>query len=121
MLLAALITGERLVYRLLRNIQKNVERYEQQAPTMLIGAGSSGAIVLRDLRTSEMSRNRIVCIIDDDGTKWGRKLSGVPIVGGRNDIGKMVKKYGVHRTTLRSLSFHLMQEKAGNSRSIQKI
>lgn len=95
MLLSAFIVGERLVYRLLRNVQRNVERYEIQAPTMLIGAGAAGAIVLRDLKSSEMSRNRIVCIIDDDSDKWGRRLAGVPIVGGRNEIVKMAKKYAV--------------------------
>ena len=100
MLLSAFITGERLVYRLLRSIQRNVERYEIQAPTMLIGAGAAGAIVLRDLKSSEMSRNRIVCIIDDDSAKWGRRLSGVPIVGGRNDIVKMSKKYAVSEIIL---------------------
>ena len=95
MLLSGFIIGERLLYRLLRSFQRNMERYEQQAPTLMIGAGDAGALALRDLRGSEMSRNRIVCIVDDDPAKWGRDLCGVPIVGGRDAIGSTVKKYGI--------------------------
>ena len=95
MLLCCFIIGERLFYRMLRSFQRNMERYEKQAPTMLIGAGYAGALALRDLHTSEMSRNRIVCIVDDDSAKWGRDVSGVPIVGGRETIEQNVKKYGI--------------------------
>ena len=95
MLLSAFIAGERLAYRLLRNFQQTMERYELQAPTLLIGAGDAGAMVLRDLKHSEMSRNRIVCIVDDNPDKWGRDLSGVPIVGGRDKILQAVEKYAI--------------------------
>ncbi len=95
MLLTVFIAGERFLYRLLRVFQRNMERQENLADTLLIGGGAAGALVLRDLRASEMTRNRIVCIIDDDPAKWGRDLSGVPIVGGREDIAQTVKKYNL--------------------------
>ncbi len=95
MLLAVFIAGERFFYRLLRVFQRNMERQENLADTLLIGGGAAGALVLRDLRASEMTRNRIVCIIDDDPAKWGRDLSGVPIVGGREEIAQTVKKYNL--------------------------
>ena len=100
LLLAMFIAGERLAYRLLRNVQRSMNHYDQQQPTMLIGAGNAGAMVLRDLQGSEMSRNRIVCIIDDDEGKQGRSLLGVPIVGGRESIEDEVRKRGVREIIL---------------------
>ncbi len=96
MILGCCIIGERLLYRLLRRLRHIMqEEIPRQVPTLLIGAGDAGALALRDLRTSEMSHNRVVCIVDDDCVKWGRDLSGVPIVGGRDAIPETVKKYHV--------------------------
>ena len=100
LLLTVFIAGERLAYRLLRSLQRGMMRYDQQQPTMLIGAGAAGAMVLRDLQGSEMSRNRIVCVIDDDEGKRGRSLLGVPIVGGREAIEDAVRSKGVREIIL---------------------
>ena len=35
----------------------------------------------------------VVCIIDDDPSKWGMKLNGVPVVGGRDKIAEAVSRY----------------------------
>lgn len=67
---------------------------------MLIGAGSAGQMILRDLRNSKCVKDRVMCIIDDDRKKWGCFMDGVPIVGGRDDILLNVEKYKIEKIFL---------------------
>ena len=62
---------------------------------MLIGAGDAGQMILREMSQASEVNGRVVCIIDDDPGKWHRYLSGIPIVGGRDDILANVEKYRV--------------------------
>lgn len=57
------------------------------------GAGSDGCP--REFRASTHSENKVVCLIDDDKSKWGQYLLGVKVVGGRGDILGAVKKYDI--------------------------
>ena len=67
---------------------------------MLIGAGSAGQLILRDVNTSSASEDRIVCIIDDNPNNWNRSIDGIPIVGGRDDILVNVDKYMIDKIFL---------------------
>lgn len=67
---------------------------------MVIGAGSAGRIVVRELRNSAEATARPVCVIDDNSNKWGRTMEGVPIVGGRDSILEAVRKYHVDQILL---------------------
>ena len=98
--LAVLTVGSRFSYRVVRSILHRGIDHDGQARTMLIGAGSAGAMVLRDLKSSEMSKNQVVCIIDDDPQKLGSWLNGVRIVGNRNDIKKAAEKYRISEIIL---------------------
>ena len=93
--LASFLEIERFSYRLLRDVIHDQQRAGGMARTMLIGAGEAGAMVLRELNNSDMSLNQVVCIIDDEVQKKGMKLNGVPVVGGREDIKAMARKYDV--------------------------
>ena len=39
---------------------------------MLIGAGSAGNNILKDIKNSKELHDKVVCIIDDNQNKWGR-------------------------------------------------
>ena len=67
---------------------------------MLIGAGSAGQMILRDLHETNKISDRVMCIIDDNSNKWGRYIDGVPIVGGRDDILLNVEKYKIEKIFL---------------------
>ncbi len=66
---------------------------EELTPVMLIGAGSAGRAIIREVNRIGQTRERIVCIIDDDENKWNRSIDGVPIAGGRDMILASAKKY----------------------------
>ena len=70
---------------------------ENGGRVMIIGAGSAGQILLRDISTSKELQDRVVCFIDDNPNKWNRYIERVPIVGGRDDILSAVEKYRVNK------------------------
>ena len=94
MILCMGITFSRFFYRFMRRFRGWFSRDGRQR-TMLIGAGQAGALVLREFRNSRFSRNKVVCIIDDDPHKLGRQLMGVRVVGGRDVIEDAVERYAI--------------------------
>ena len=67
---------------------------------MLVGAGAAGRMILRDLQNAEEVNDRVCCIIDDNKSKQGCYIDGVPIVGGREDILLNVEKYKIEKIYL---------------------
>ncbi len=62
---------------------------------MVIGAGSAGDILLRELLAKSEEEGKPVCLIDDNPNKQGKYLNGIPIVGGRDRIRSAADKYRV--------------------------
>lgn len=97
-----LITGVRFSYRFILLLRASRDR-KTASNIMLIGAGSAGQMILRDIRrTSAMAPGssmdeRVVCIIDDNHNKWDRDVDGVPVVGGRDSIVENVREYNVDK------------------------
>ena len=87
----------RFSYRLLLFVRNNFFRRpdETAGRVMIIGAGSAGQMLLRDMSVAKEITDRAVCFIDDNPNKWGRFIEGVPIVGGRDDILTNVEKYHI--------------------------
>lgn len=91
-----LLTVVRFSYRFI-----NLERTRRERTTgtvrrvMVIGAGSAGQMILRDLKNSSDAGAVPVCIIDDNDNKWGRLMDGVPIAGGRDHILETAEKYKI--------------------------
>ena len=63
---------------------------------MVIGAGSAGQVLIKELINSDKVDTKVCCVIDDNPNKIGKMLEGIPIVGNRYSIVEMVKKYRVN-------------------------
>ncbi|MBQ7676755.1 MAG: polysaccharide biosynthesis protein, partial [Lachnospiraceae bacterium] len=89
--------GIRLSYRFLRSALHSfhVFRDTDAVRVMVVGGGSAGRAIIRELSMSNNVDGMAVCIIDDNSAKWKAILEGVPIVGGRYDIPEAVIKYNV--------------------------
>lgn len=88
----------RFLYRGMRSMKNDNPIFEQDKHlinVMIIGAGEAGNMLLREIKRSSHLPMRVVCFIDDDPLKQGYYMNDVPIVGNRNSIGEMVKKYEV--------------------------
>jgi UDP-GlcNAc:undecaprenyl-phosphate/decaprenyl-phosphate GlcNAc-1-phosphate transferase len=56
--------------------------------TVIVGAGRGGRSLLRELR--ETPGERVVAFLDDDPGLRGRRLQGVPVLGGTADTGRVL-------------------------------
>ncbi|MBQ3866810.1 MAG: hypothetical protein II776_07890, partial [Clostridia bacterium] len=95
----------RFSYRLLLFVMqtgpvRNGKREKGKDVIMIIGAGEAGRMVVREFVTSDKVTGRLACIIDDDRSKIGHFLEGVPIVGDRYEIVHAAERYGVTRIIL---------------------
>lgn len=89
----ALIGGSRFTYRMLFHISpKEVLKYQQKKRTLIYGAGQAGVMVLKELNSSGYGDFMPVGFIDDERSKKGQKLHGLPIYGGREDLDKVAIK-----------------------------
>ena len=90
------VLGIRFSYRFLLIIRSKT-RGPSFKHVMIIGAGSAGQMILRDIKRSDEIRERVFCVIDDNPNKWSRYIDGVPIVGGRDDILYNAEKYNIDK------------------------
>lgn len=60
---------------------------------MIIGAGETGHMVIRDILSSASVKKEILCIIDDDKNKKGSYISGIRVIGGREVILEAARRY----------------------------
>lgn len=87
-----LIGGIRLSYRATRGIRKyGFYRKGKQKRIMVIGAGQAGAMVIKELRRHDDLKSKAVAIIDDDESKLGARIHGVPVLGDRYHIKKVAE------------------------------
>lgn len=91
------VAAVRFMYRFINLERSRKNKSNAAHRAMVIGAGSAGQIIVRDLKNSAECDSIPVCVIDDNKNKWGRFMDGVPIVGGRSKIPEAVEKYGVDR------------------------
>lgn len=94
--------GVRFSYRYIRFYLRSLqgetkEEGKERDRIMVIGAGTVGQTLIREIRKADSVHAKVVCAIDDNPEKKGRILEGIPIVGNRYDIVDMVKKYDVNR------------------------
>ena len=90
----------RFGWRMLRYVKlhlSGMNRSGHQENVLIIGAGEAGKALVNEFTTSAYIKSRVCCLIDDNPVKWGKRLGGVPIVGGRDEIPAAVEKYGIHR------------------------
>ena len=89
-----MIIGVRVSSRIYHSIS-DTRAKKNGINVMVIGAGESGRVIIQEMLRSDKTDLVPVCVIDDSPSNRGKVISGVPIVGFRNDIPEAVKKYGV--------------------------
>lgn len=90
------LVGERCALRLWTVVHHSYgKRHRGEERIMLIGAGESGRMLSRELRTSAQVQGRLCCVIDDNPQLHGKYLDGVRIVGGRDQIEDAAKRYDI--------------------------
>ena len=96
--LMALLGGPRFLYRILKdrrleNILKRSAR--RRVPVMLIGAGDSAELFIRQHNRDRNAPYLATVILDDKGGRIGREIHGVPIVASTDELDSILRD-GAH-------------------------
>jgi FlaA1/EpsC-like NDP-sugar epimerase len=67
----------------------------ERRSVLVVGAGSAGSMILKDLLRSPSLGWHPVGLVDDDRRKVGRRLHGVPVQGPRTALPRLVAEQGV--------------------------
>ena len=59
---------------------------------LIIGAGNGGEKMYREIHNNANLQFTVIGFLDDDVTKVGRKIHGIPVLGQINDIKRIAKK-----------------------------
>ena len=98
MLHVLFIGGSRFSWRMFRDNfmvkQKNVKR------TLIVGAGSGGTMVARQLLSNHDSDLKPVAFIDDDPKKFKLEILGISVVGDSAHIKEAVEKYEIENIVI---------------------
>jgi len=99
LLMLILIGASRLGWRILRELLIK-ESSLIAKNTLIIGAGDAGEIVIRELLNNTSLNLKPVGIVDDSKSKQYLTLHGIPVLGNRNDIPRIVDKYAIEEIIL---------------------
>lgn len=97
MLLCLLTTqvGMRCALRFYVILVRKTAKSADDERIMIFGAGDAGRMLLHEAQTSRKIPGQVCCIMDDNPDKWGKRLCGVPILGGRENIQSVVAQKGI--------------------------
>lgn len=89
--------GVKFSYRFILLLRSRTSKKQSETNVMLIGAGSAGQMIQRDIVGAREINEKVACFIDDNPNKWGRYIDDVPVYGGRDSIMEAVKKFDIKK------------------------
>lgn len=92
-----LTLGIRFSYRFVLLLRGRSNKSDKEKKVMLIGAGSAGQMIFRDIKSAKETNEKVACFIDDNPNKWGRYIDNVPVYGGRDRIMEAVDKFQIEK------------------------
>ena len=94
MALLLMVAGIRLLIRIIREYLFSLSDTKGKK-VVIVGAGDAGEMVLRKLRHNVQLKYVPVGFFDDDPGKQGRRIHGVPVLGGRDKIMETAPRLGI--------------------------
>ncbi|HHY48121.1 MAG TPA: polysaccharide biosynthesis protein [Firmicutes bacterium] len=70
-------------------------RRVQRLRTLIVGAGQAGNIVVRELRSHKELPYDVVGFVDDDPAKQGYRIAGLPVLGPRRDLPRIIRSHSI--------------------------
>lgn len=62
---------------------------------LIVGGGNAGTMLIREIQTTDKIDYLPICVVDDDPAKLNKNVYGVKILGGTEDIPKLVAQYAI--------------------------
>lgn len=93
---ANLIGGARLGYRMVYEwLRRDRRPAEDQRDVLVVGAGEAGNRLVREIRRYPEHGFRPVGFVDDDPSKRGTRVQGLPVVGSVEEVSDLVEGLGI--------------------------
>jgi FlaA1/EpsC-like NDP-sugar epimerase len=73
---------------------------EPRKNLLIIGAGSAGEKLVREIHDNTDLNFHIVGFIDDKPSKWGQELHGIPVLAGIENLRELVEKHRVDEVAI---------------------
>ena len=92
------VGGPRFAVRLTEQKRERGQRrgrWEPEKLVLVMGAGSAGAMIVKEMKANPQLGLEPVGFVDDDRGKHGFRISGVPVLGSRKELPDLVEKYGI--------------------------
>ena len=89
--------GIRFFYRFVLLLRGRTNNEVQKKNVMIIGAGSVGQMLFRDIKHAKETNETVACFIDDNPNKWDRYIDDVPVFGSRDHILEAVDKFDIEK------------------------
>lgn len=87
------VGGSRFIWRIRQDQFVKLKPHHRKA--LIVGAGKAGLVVARELTHAKDSEVYPIGFIDDDPNKLGLVLSGIPVVGSREDIANIINEKNI--------------------------
>lgn len=89
--------GIRFFYRFVLLLRGRTNNEVQKKNVMIVGAGSTGQMLFRDIKHAKETNETVACFIDDNPNKWDRYIDDVPVFGSRDHILEAVDKFNIEK------------------------
>lgn len=99
LLVLILVGGGRFSVRLAYSLNRTRPGQDSRR-VLVVGAGDAGTMIVREMQNNPQLGLEIVGFIDDDPKKHNVAIYGVPVLGGRADISKLVKSYAIDQVII---------------------
>lgn len=100
LLLVCAVGGVRLSMRIFREYFVDSVVMENAKPTLIVGAGAAGTLLVRQMLMHPKMRMMPVAFADDDPEKQRKDIYGVRILGTTKDIEKIVQHMGITKVVI---------------------
>lgn len=95
-LLSILVVGAtRFSIRIAEYWSDRTQAADNRRRVLIVGAGNSGAMIVRELRSSRRLHLVPVGFVDDDRNKQSMRILGVPVLGARAQLDTLIKTYAI--------------------------
>ena len=88
-----LVAGVRLAARLQHDLRNRSKAPQSARNVVVVGAGTTGMLVVREIQRNPRLGKNVVCFLDDDETKLGKQIYGVPVLGRLTDLEGVTSKH----------------------------
>jgi FlaA1/EpsC-like NDP-sugar epimerase len=78
--------------RLSRRFANEFGRIQPGRRVLIIGAGGAGEKIVRDMKNNPLLSYRPIGFVDDDPSKVGLRIHGVPVLGTRRDLSRLLEQ-----------------------------